>query len=103
MEANVNSQLSFLAGGLIGIVILVITLFYNGVFDAFGGRIFGFVPFALVLVGIFYAFSRILQYIKDQQTRHLSLIFELIGQVEKGEPIPSLRELERKAAKKNKH
>jgi hypothetical protein len=102
LEASVNAQFSFLAGGLIGILILVITLFYEGVFDVFGGRLLGLVPFAVVLAGVFYAFSRILRSIKDQQTRHLSLIFDLISKVEKGEPIPSLSELEKKVNRKNK-
>jgi hypothetical protein len=102
LEANVNAKVSFLAGGLIGILILVITLFYEGVFDVFGGRFFGFIPFAVVLVGVFYAFSRILQSIKDQQTRHLKLIFDLISEIEKGEPIPSLYELEKKVDQKKK-
>jgi len=93
LEADVNAKFSFLAGGLIGILILVITLFYEGVFDVFGGRLLGLVPFAVVLVGVFYAFSRILWSIKDEQTRNLSLIFSLISKVEKGEPIPSLSEL----------
>ena len=101
LEANVNSQFTFLAGGLIGILVLVITLFYDGVFDVFGGRFLGFIPFALILVGVFYAFSRILRLIKDQQTRHLSLIFDLISEVEKGQPIPSLNELWKKVAQKN--
>jgi hypothetical protein len=93
LDADVNAQFSFLAGGLIGVLILVITLFYEGVFDGFGGRLFGLVPFAFILAGIFFAFSRILRSIKDQQTRHLSLIFDLISKVEKEEPIPSLSEL----------
>ena len=101
LEANVNAQFTFLAGGLIGILVLVITLFYQGVFDVFGGRFLGSIPFALILVGVFYAFSRILRLIKDQQTRHLSLIFDLISEVEKGQPIPSLSELEKKVAQKN--
>ena len=102
LEADVNAKFSFLAGGLIGILILVITLFYEGVFDVFGGRLLGLVPFAVVLVGVFYAFSRILRSIKDEQTRNLSLIFSLISQVEKGEPMPSLSELGQKVAQKNK-
>ena len=102
MEANVNAQFNFLAGGLIGILVLVLTLFYEGVFDVFGGRFLGLIPFAIVLVGVFYAFSRILQIIKDQQTKHLSLVFDLISKVEKGEPIPSLNELGKKVDQKNK-
>jgi len=102
LQANVNTQYSFLAGGLIGILVLVLTLFYEGVFDAFGGRFLGFIPFAITIVGIFYVFSRILQSIKDHQTKYLSLIFDLISKVEKGESIPSLNELEKKVDQKNK-
>jgi len=102
LEANVNAQYTFLAGGLIGTLVLVLTLLYEGVFDVFGGRFLGFIPFAITIVGIFYAFRRILQSIKDQQTTHLSLVFDLISKVEKGEPIPSLNELEKKADQKNK-
>jgi len=96
LEANVNAQFTFLAGGLIGILVLVLTLFYEGVFDVFGGRLLGLIPFAITLVGVFYAFSRILQSIKGQQIKYLSLVFELISKVEKGEPIPSLSELKKK-------
>ena len=102
LEANVNAQFTFLAGGLIGILILVLTLFYEGVFDVFGGRFVGLIPFAIILVGVFYAFSRILQFIKDQQTKYLSLVFDLISKVEKGESIPSLNELQKKVDQKNK-
>jgi hypothetical protein len=97
LGANVNGQLSFLAGGLIGMLILVLTLFYNGAFDVFGGRYLGIIPFVAVIVGMFFAFSRILKSIRDQQNRNLSLIFELISKVENGEPIPSLQELKKKA------
>ena len=97
LEANVNAQYTFLAGGLVGILVLVLTLFYEGVFDVFGGRFIGFIPFAIIIVGIFYAFRRILQSIKDQQIEHVSLVFDLISKVEKGEPIPSLNELEKRA------
>jgi hypothetical protein len=96
LEANVNAQYTFLAGGLIGILVLVLTLFYEGVFDVFGGRFWGLIPFGVVLVGVFYAFRRILQSIKGQQTKYLSLVFDLISRVEKGEPIPSLNDLEKK-------
>ena len=102
LEANVNAQYTFLAGGLIGILVLVLTLFYEGVFDVFGGRLLGLIPFAMILVGVFYANTRILQSINNQQIKHLSLVFDLISKVEKGEPIPSLNELEKKVARKNK-
>ena len=102
LEANVNSQFTFLAGGLIGILVLILTLFIEGVFDVFGGRFLGVVPFTIVLVGVFYAFSRILQFIKNQQTKYLSLIFDLIDKVEKGEPIPSLNELKKRTDQMNR-
>jgi hypothetical protein len=66
-----------------------------------GGRLWGLIPLTIILVGIFYAFSRILQSIKDQQTKYLALVFDLISKVEKGEPIPSLNELEKKVDQKN--
>ena len=66
-----------------------------------GGRLWGLIPLIIILVGIFYAFSRILQSIKDQQTKYLALVFDLISKVEKGEPIPSLNELEKKVDQKN--
>ncbi len=102
LEADVNVQFSFLAGGLIGILVLLLTLFYEGVFDVFGGRLLGLVPFAIVLIGLFYAFNRILRHIKDQQTKYLSLIFDLISSIEKGEPLPSLPELKIRANQKKK-
>jgi hypothetical protein len=102
LEANVNAQYTFLAGGLIGILVLVLTLFYEGVFDVFGGRLLGIIPFTIILVGVFYANTRILQAINNQQIKHLSLLFDLISKVEKEEPIPSLNELKKKVARKNK-
>jgi hypothetical protein len=96
LVANVNAQYTFLAGGLIGILVLILTLFYEGFFDVFGGRFLGLIPLAIILVGLFYAFSRILQSIKNQQTKNLALVFDLIGKVEKGESVPSLNELEKK-------
>jgi len=102
LVANVNAQYTFLAGGLIGILVLVLTLFYEGVFNVFGGRILGLIPFAITIIGLFYAFSRILKSIKDQQTKDLSLIFDLINKIEIGEPIPQLNELIKKVDKKNK-
>jgi hypothetical protein len=98
LEADINAQFTFIAGGLIGILILIITFFYEGVFDVFWGRLVGLIPFAVVLVGVFYAFSRIMRSIKNNQTKHLSLIFDLINKVEKGEAIPSLSELLKKAS-----
>ena len=62
----------------------------------------GLIPFVAVLVGIFYAFKRIMQSIKNQQAQNLSLVFDLISKVEKGETIPSLHELEKKMDRKNK-
>ena len=44
LEANVNAQYTFLAGGLIGILVLFFTLFYEGVFDVLGGRLLGLIP-----------------------------------------------------------
>jgi hypothetical protein len=102
LVANINAQYTFLAGGLIGVLVLGLTLFYGGVFDVFGGRLLGLIPFAIILVGIFYAFSRILKSIKKKQAQYLSLIFDLISKVEKGEPIPSLNELEKKVDQKTK-
>ncbi len=102
LEANVNAQFNFLAGGLIGILVLVLTLLYQGVFDIFGGRLLGLIPFAIVLFGIFYAFNVILKSIRNQQNKYLSLVFDLISKVEKNEPLPSLNELKRKADEKNR-
>jgi hypothetical protein len=101
LVADVTAQYTFLAGGLIGILILILTLFYEGVFDVFGGRLLGLIPFAIIIVGVFYAFRRIMQFIKNQQTKYLSLVFDLISKVEKGEPIPSLNELKKKVDQKN--
>ncbi len=96
LQTAVNAQYSFLAGGLIGVLILVVTLFIEGVFDVFGGRFLGLIPFAVVLVGIFYANYRILLYINSRHTKFNALVFDLIDSVERGEPIPSLAELEKK-------
>lgn len=103
LQATVDPQYSFLAGGLIGILVLVFTLLYEGVFDVFGGRFLGLIPFTVILVGVFYTFSRILRSIKDQQTKYLSLIFALISKVERGEPIPSLNELKKQVSPKRKN
>ncbi len=95
LQANISAQYSFLTGGFLGILILVLTLFVEGVFDIFGGRLLGLVPLAAVLVGIFYANYRILLSINMRQTKYNALVFDLIGRVERGEPIPPLAELEK--------
>ncbi len=96
LQTAVNAQYSFLAGGLIGVLILLLTLFIEGVFDVFGGRFLGLIPFAVVLIGVFYANYRILLSINNRQTKFNALVFDLINRVERGEPIPSLDELEKK-------
>ncbi len=98
----VNAQYSFLAGGLIGVLILVLTLYVGGVFDVFGGRLFGLIPFATVLAVIFYLNYQILKSIDARHTKFNALVFDLISTVEKGEPIPALAELEKKVHFKNK-
>ncbi len=102
LQTAVNAQYSFLAGGLIGVLILVVTLFIEGVFDVLGGRFLGLVPFAVVLVGIFYANYRILLSINSRHTKFNALVFDLISRVEMGEPIPPLAELEKKVYSKSK-
>ena len=102
LEADVNAKFSFLAGGLIGILILVLTLFYEGVFDIFGGKLFGLNPLAIILVVVFYLNFRILLSINRRQTKYIALVFDLISRVERGEQIPSLDELEKKVYYKSK-
>ena len=102
LNTAVNAQYSFLAGGLIGVLILVLTLFIEGVFDVFGGKFLGLIPFAFVLAGIFYANYRILLSINSRHTKFNALVFDLINRVEKGEPIPPLDELEKKVYFKSK-
>ncbi len=96
LQTAINAQYSFLAGGLIGILILMLTLFIEGVFDVFGGKFLGLIPFAVVLVGVFYANFRILLSIDNRHTKYNALVFDLISTVERGEPIPPLAELEKK-------
>ena len=50
LVADINARNAFFAGGLIGVHVLVLTLFYEGVFDVFY-RLVGLIPFAIVLVG----------------------------------------------------
>ncbi len=102
LNTAINAQYSFLAGGLIGVLILVLTLFVGGVFDVFGGRIMALIPFAAILAGIFLANYRILLSINNRHSKFNSLVFDLISIVEKGEPIPPLAELEKKVYFKNK-
>ncbi len=102
LNTAINAQYSFLAGGLIGVLILVLTLYVGGVFDVFGGRLLGLIPFAVVLGGIFYANYRILLSINSRHTKFNALVFDLIARVEKGEPIPPLAELQKKVYFKSK-
>ncbi len=95
LQTSVNALYSFLAGGLIGILILLLTLFIEGIFDVFGGRFLGLIPFSVVLVCVFYANYRILLSINGRQTKFNALVFDLISRVERGEPIPPLAELEK--------
>ncbi len=102
LNTAINAQYSFLAGGLIGVLILIFTMFVGGVFDVFGGRLFGSIPFAAVLMLVFYANFRFLKGIDGRHKKFNALIFNLIDKVENGEPIPPLEELERKVFFKNK-
>ncbi len=101
LNTAINAQYSFLAGGLIGVLILILTLLVGGVFDVFGGRLLGLIPFAAVLVVVFYANFRFLKGIDGRHKKFNAIVFDLINKVENGEPIPSLAELEKKISFRN--
>ncbi len=102
LNTAINAQYTFLAGGLISVLILVLTMFIGGVFDVFGGRLLGLIPFAAVLVTVFYANYRILKGIDGRHKKFNALVFDLISNVENGKPIPPLAELENKVYFKSK-
>jgi len=102
LNTSINAQYSFLASGVIGVLILVLTFFIGGLFDVFGGRLLGLIPFAVVLIVIFYVNYRILLSINDRHTKFNALIFNLISRVEEGESIPPLVDLQKKVYFKNK-
>ena len=50
LVADINARNAFFAGGFIGVLVLVLTLFSEGVFDVFC-KFVGLIPFPIVLVG----------------------------------------------------
>ncbi len=102
LNTAINAQYSFLAGGLIGVLIFILTLFIGGVFDVFGGRLLGLIPFGVALVMVFYETYRMLESIDGRHRKFNALIFDLITRVENGEPIPPLADLEKKVHYKSK-
>ncbi len=80
----------------------ILSLFIGGVFDIFGGRLFGTIPFLAAIIGVLLVNHRLLISINNRHTKFNALVFGLIDNVEKGEPIPPLAELEKKTYFKNK-
>lgn len=76
---------SILSGTLIGLLILVATLFYQGAINYWG-----FLLGIGIIFAFFIALSRNMQ---QMNIEHLNDVNELIQKIENGEPLPSINQL----------
>lgn len=102
LQTKINARYSFLVAEVVGIIILIATLFYEGIFDINGNRTIGLVVFTVILLIASYFLINHRNDIKKVHSEYLSLTYNLIVKVEKGEALPSLSELKELASKKNK-
>jgi hypothetical protein len=83
---------SILASGIIGLLILVTTLYYEKIFDA--------LAFYVSLVIIAISMSGVIYFLWKNLGEHLDFMNDLLMKVEKGEQLPPLTELGKIKAKK---
>jgi hypothetical protein len=88
-------------GGFVSILILIATLYYQGIFDITDQRLSGLIIFAIagLITFVFFKYG-MFPSIKKQQDKFLNLVDDLLKKVEKGEALPSLMELKKVARKK---
>jgi hypothetical protein len=98
-----NAQYSLVIGFIVGYLILLISLYYQGVFNILPeptpnelARIGDLLIFLLILIGpSLYIRSTMLERINRQNERCLTVVEDLLNKVESGEPIGSLLDLKK--------
>jgi len=111
-HTRINTAYSLAISFIVGFIIFLGTLYYQGVFTiipetstnfwiAIAARTVNILIFTLILVGaVYYLRSKMLKSTNDVNDRCLAIIEDLLGKVEKGETLPSLTELKKLADKK---
>lgn len=102
LQTKINASYSIWVAGFVGIIILVATLFYQGIFDINGNKTIGMALFIVILLIASYVMNNSHNDIKKVHSDYLSLTNNLITKVENGESLPSISELKKLASKKNK-
>jgi hypothetical protein len=74
-----------LAGGIIGMIILLATIYYQGILDLITLSLANSIVIAMVIVGLYY--------MNKMHRQHLAYMSSLIQKVENCEPLPSFSEL----------
>jgi len=100
LQTKINASYSIWVAGFVGIIILVATLFYQGIFDINGNKIIGLTIFTIILLFASYVTINRHNDIKKMHNDYLSLTYNLITKVENGESLPSISELKKLASKK---
>jgi uncharacterized membrane protein affecting hemolysin expression len=104
-RTKINILYSLLISFIVGFLLLIMTLYYQGTFNFFpyetyglGGTLVNVAIFIALLLGAS-AFMKkyYLDKVNDMNDECLNLVEELIAQVEKGETLPSMAELKKKA------
>jgi hypothetical protein len=102
IQANVNAMYSFVLGAFIGLMVAILSLYYEGTFKALAGQLVGSIAFFLALALIFVGGFYMINEVKGSQQRYLNAEFELIKMVETGKPLPSLEEMKKILSKRKK-
>jgi hypothetical protein len=74
-----------LAGGIIGMIILLATIYYQGILNSITLTLSNFVVIGVVIIGLYY--------LNKMHRQHLAYMSNLIRKVENREPLPSFSEL----------
>ncbi len=86
-----NFRVSYIAGGFIGVLILLATLWIENIVPAY----VGIISYVVVFVGAFYMIGEMSKMHND----HIAFVSGLMARMEKGEKLESIQEL-REANKK---
>jgi hypothetical protein len=104
-QTRVNALYSYVYGAIVGILVLMLTLYYNKVFDLLGNAMANLFFFIVILIGIGFVFkSYLLKPVGKTHDEYLAVIDNLFLKVENGETLNSLSELKNlvNSKKKNK-
>lgn len=94
-HARFNVKASLWVGGLIGLLISILTIYYNKQFSSDISVNFSYTLLAIAIIYAMFAVSAIGLLITPRN-RFLAYVDTLITKVEKGESLPSLVELKRR-------